>query len=114
MLENVSAITGDVRRPGLYPIVHPVPLRLLLNAAGGLGRSADISQVEVTRYDASVGATTTDIRREVLDLTKISLDSVVVRPGDMVRVATRVTTREWRGGPAGRSASARLIRYSSR
>lgn len=94
MLENVSAITGDVRRPGLYPIVHPVPLRLLLNAAGGLGRSADISQVEVTRYDASVGATTTDIRREVLDLTKISLDSVMVRPGDMVRVATRVTTRE--------------------
>lgn len=94
MLENVSAITGDVRRPGLYPIVQPVPLRLLLNAAGGLGRSADISHVEVTRYDAGVGATTSDIRRDVLDLTQMSLDSVIVRPGDMVRIATRVTTRE--------------------
>ena len=94
MLENVSAITGDVHRPGLYPIVQPVPLRLLLNAAGGLGRSADISHVEVTRYDAGVGATTSDIRRDVLDLTQMSLDSVIVRPGDMVRIATRVTTRE--------------------
>ncbi|WP_372096708.1 SLBB domain-containing protein [Tistrella mobilis] len=94
MLENVSAIAGDVRRPGLYPIVQPVSLRLMLNAAGGLGRSADISRVEITRYDAAVGATTTDITRESLDLTKVSLDSVVVRPGDMVRIATRVTTRE--------------------
>lgn len=94
MLENVSAIVGDVRRPGLYPIVQPVSLRLMLNAAGGLGRSADISRVEITRYDAAVGATTTEITREALDLTKVSLDSVVVRPGDMVRIATRVTTRE--------------------
>src|SRR5690606_27535090 len=77
-----------------YPIVQPVSLRLMLNAAGGLGRSADISRVEITRYDAAVGATTTDITRETLDLTKVSLDSVVVRPGDMVRIATRVTTRE--------------------
>lgn len=94
LLENVSAITGDVRLPGLYPIAQPVPLRLMLNAAGGLGRSADISHVEITRYDASVGATTSDIRRDILDLTQMSLDSVIVRPGDMVRVATRVTTRE--------------------
>ncbi|MGV0761691.1 SLBB domain-containing protein [Tistrella mobilis] len=94
MLENVTAMVGDVRRPGLYPIVQPVSLRLMLNAAGGLGRSADISQVEVTRYDAAVGATTTEISREILDLTKVSLDSVTIRPGDMVRIATRVTTRE--------------------
>ncbi|MAM74525.1 MAG: hypothetical protein CMO29_12045 [Tistrella sp.] len=94
MLENVTAVTGDVRRPGLYPIVKAVPLRLMLNAAGGLGRSADISRVEITRYDASVGAVSTQVRREVLDLTQVSLDAVMVRPGDMVRIATRVTTRE--------------------
>lgn len=94
MLENVTAIVGDVRRPGLYPITQPVSLRLILNAAGGLGRSADISQVEVTRYDAAIGAGTVQVSRETLDLTKVSLDSVLVRPGDSVRVATRVTTRE--------------------
>ncbi|WP_372055649.1 SLBB domain-containing protein [Tistrella mobilis] len=94
MLENVMAVTGDVRRPGLYPIVKAVPLRLILNAAGGLGRSADISRVEITRYDASVGAVSTQVKREVLDLTQVSLDAVMVRPGDMVRIATRVTTRE--------------------
>jgi protein involved in polysaccharide export with SLBB domain len=90
----VTAVTGDVRRPGLYPIAQPVTLRLMLNAAGGLGRSADISQVEISRYDADVAATTTQIRRELLDLTQVSLDSVMVRPGDTVRVATRITTRE--------------------
>ncbi|MEN3165546.1 SLBB domain-containing protein [Tistrella mobilis] len=94
LLENVSAVTGDVRNPGLYPIAQPVSLRILLNAAGGLGRSADISQVEVSRYDAKVSATSTEIQRQVLDLTQVSLDSVMIRPGDTVRVATRVTTRE--------------------
>ncbi|WP_372072668.1 SLBB domain-containing protein [Tistrella mobilis] len=94
LLENITAVTGDVRRPGLYPIVQPVPLRLMLNAAGGLGRSADISRVEVTRYDAAVGAQTTTVRREVLDLTQVSLDAVMIRPGDTVRVSTRITTRE--------------------
>ncbi|WP_372001820.1 SLBB domain-containing protein [Tistrella mobilis] len=94
LLENVTAVTGDVRKPGLYPIAQPVTLRMMLNAAGGLGRSADISQVEISRYDADVAATTTQIRRELLDLTRVSLDSIMVRPGDTVRVATRITTRE--------------------
>lgn len=94
LLENVAAITGDVRSPGLYPIVQPVSMRLLFAAAGGLGRSADVSQVEVTRYDPRIGAQTTDVSRDVYDLEKVSLDSIIIRPGDLVRVATRVTTRE--------------------
>lgn len=94
LLENVTAVTGDVRNPGLYPIVQPVSLRLVLAAAGGLGRSADISQVEITRYDAGFAAQSADVRRERYDLEKVSVDSVMVRPGDMVRIATRVTTRE--------------------
>ena len=48
MTETVS-VTGDVRMPGIYPLLKSRKLRLVLNLAGGFEASAFLDRAEVTR-----------------------------------------------------------------
>lgn len=88
MLDYVTSLEGEVRRPGMYPVLPETPVATLINAGGGLTRQADLSQVEVSRYEAATAAV-----REVVDM-KTSRAGVVVGPGDGVRVNPLETARE--------------------
>lgn len=49
-------ITGEVAKPGRYPYTENMRAQDLIRAAGGLKRSADTNEADLTRYAASGGA----------------------------------------------------------
>ena len=49
-------ITGEVAKPGRYPYTENMHAEDLIEAAGGLKRSADTSTADLTRYAASGGS----------------------------------------------------------
>lgn len=48
-------ITGEVAKPGRYPYTGNMHAADLIRAAGGLKRSADANQADLTRYEAAGG-----------------------------------------------------------
>jgi len=54
LLEESTAVYGEVRRPGLYPIARGTPLNTLIDAAGGLSNESDAANVEFVSYDAAL------------------------------------------------------------
>jgi protein involved in polysaccharide export with SLBB domain len=50
LLDQTVAVYGEVHRPGLYPIVAGTPLKLLVDAAGGLTNESDRSDIEYVSY----------------------------------------------------------------
>lgn len=91
-LEHVIGVTGDVRVPGVYPLATRKDLRSLLTMVGGLGRTADTSAIEVTRYDYK--GSKTAVSRTVVDTAAKGLSSVMVAPGDVIRVNSIPTVRD--------------------
>jgi protein involved in polysaccharide export with SLBB domain len=53
---NTVEITGPVAKPGRYPYTSNMRAEDLIQAAGGLTRSADATTADLTRYAASGGA----------------------------------------------------------
>jgi len=49
-------ITGEVAKPGRYPYTENMHVEDLIQAAGGLKRSADTNMADLTRYKASGGS----------------------------------------------------------
>lgn len=49
LLDNSIALTGEVARPGLYPVLPGVGLDSLVSAAGGFTRTADLASIELSR-----------------------------------------------------------------
>jgi polysaccharide export outer membrane protein len=78
-------IDGDVKSPGLQPI-NDIPMTLMeaLNRAGGLLPTADQSRIALERGDARY---TIDMRALVAK--GINPGSVMLAPGDVVRVHSR-------------------------
>lgn len=87
LLEHAILLQGEVRAPGIYPIVDGTPLASVVASAGGTTREADLTHVELNRYAVrSNGSAVTD--RKVRDLSQAEFAGVLVGPGDNVQIGT--------------------------
>ncbi|MFA4991085.1 MAG: SLBB domain-containing protein [Candidatus Omnitrophota bacterium] len=83
---DVVAISGNVKRPGIYETKSEMPLRELLSFCGGITPSGNLQRIQVERIKDSE-------RRVVVDMEldpagkENSFDSVNLRNGDLVVVA---------------------------
>lgn len=84
VLEHSVNVTGEVRRPGIYPIVPDTGLDAVAAIAGGLTREVDIQRVEVSRFSTSTETTGSGLR-QIIDLKSQHANAVGVGPGDVVR-----------------------------
>jgi len=82
-------VSGEVQRPGVYPVAAGARLLDVIAAAGGYTATADLSRVAVSHADNSAAAT-------IVDLSKFLLSgdasvNVPVTAGDTVLIPTRET-----------------------
>ncbi len=82
-LEYAVSVQGELRIPGVYPVLPDTPIDTVIRAAGGVTLEADAKGVEITR---SVG-----LRENAALLTATTL---TVSPGDSLRISQRQTERE--------------------
>ncbi len=92
LLENVAGLSGEVRQPGLYPIVPGTSFDSVLSLAQGTTREADRTNVELTRPRNDGG-------RQVLNRTTLNIADaggvgITMDPGDSVRFNASFTDRE--------------------
>jgi protein involved in polysaccharide export with SLBB domain len=79
-------ITGAVAKPGRYPYTENMHAEDLIQAAGGLKRSADTNTADLTRYAASGGAS------ERLEISLVEIrngnasEDVPLRSGDVLAI----------------------------
>jgi polysaccharide export outer membrane protein len=81
-------ITGQVARPGSYPLISPMTVMQLIALAGGLSEFADGNEITVVRIDpgAASGATTLRFKYDDVAKRKNLRQNVDLRPGDTVIV----------------------------
>lgn len=84
LLEYAISIEGEVRFPGVYPVVPGAKADTVLKAVGGVTLDADSDAVEMT----SVQGERTD------NMSLRQLGQATLNPGDVVRIAARVAKRE--------------------
>ncbi len=84
LLEYAVSLEGEVRAPGVYPVVPGAKAESLLRAVGGVTLDADGDAVEMTGSDG----------KRVSDMSLRQLSQSTLNPGDVIRVASRVSQRE--------------------
>lgn len=85
LLDQAVLLTGEVRLPGLYPIMDDTGLDALIAAAGGLTDTADLATVEFAREPVEQSGTR-QLTRTLLDLRSGNLAAVRLSPRDVVRI----------------------------
>jgi protein involved in polysaccharide export with SLBB domain len=93
LLDTAVLLTGEVRQPGLYPIINDTGLDLVLAAAGGVTDGADLTGVELAREPTEQGGAI-PLTRIVLDLRSRNFRAVRLSPRDVVRIPRGFTDRE--------------------
>lgn len=88
VLEHLVTVSGEVRLPGAYPVTPNTPLSSIVAVVGGLTRNVDLSIVEISKY--------TDNRttRQLVNIGRTSMQTIVVNPGDIAKFNTRFTDRD--------------------
>jgi protein involved in polysaccharide export with SLBB domain len=86
LLDQAVLLTGEVRLPGLYPIVDDTGLDAVLAAAGGVTDTADLSAIEFSREPAEQSRAI-PLSRSFLDLRSRNFAAVRLSPRDGIRVA---------------------------
>jgi polysaccharide export outer membrane protein len=94
LLEHALMLQGEVRAPGIYPVIGGTQLDTIISAAEGLSREADLSNVEFSHYGNSGQQAQPQLGRQVKDLSQTSLASVSLNPGDVVKVGRNFTSRD--------------------
>jgi protein involved in polysaccharide export with SLBB domain len=91
MRDHVVNVGGAVRGTGLYLVGPDADIKSVLQAAGGLARWADRTNIEVisTEVDADRGVAKT--QRRVVSLNQAAEASYIVAPRDEVRVSQVLT-----------------------
>jgi protein involved in polysaccharide export with SLBB domain len=82
-------ITGEVAKPGRYPLTTNMKLEDLVRVAGGLKRSAYTESADLTRFDPNASRTTPSDRLEVNLSAAVSgdlNDDVPLRDGDVLTI----------------------------
>jgi polysaccharide export outer membrane protein len=91
VLEHAALALGEVRQPGVYPVVPKTSLASLVRVAEGLTRNADIGRTELSAPTAGNGG----LRSQELVRTQLAaIDGVAISPGDIVRFNTLFSDRE--------------------
>lgn len=94
------SVQGAVRLSGTWPVAQPTPIQTVLDVAGGVTADGDVMRTEILRNDvgllkqASYGADSgadrsTVARRDRVNLTEASAQSLTLAAGDSVRVPDR-------------------------
>ena len=78
-------LTGEVRLPGLYPILNDTGLDAVLATAGGATDTADLSTIEFSREPADQSGTL-PLTRTLIDLRSRNFGAVRLSPRDAVRL----------------------------
>lgn len=94
VLEYAVTLQGELNQPGAYPILTGTPLSSLLSLAGGLGRDADLGQVEVTRFADERERPVGGSWRMNVDGRRGGLEQVALHPGDIIRFNPVFTNRD--------------------
>ncbi len=85
LLDQSVLLAGEVRLPGLYPVLNDTGLDAVLAAAGGATDTADLSTVEFSREPAEQSRTL-PLTRTLLDLRSRNFAAVRLSPRDAVRL----------------------------
>lgn len=94
LLDQSMLLTGEVRVPGLYPVLPRTSLEMVAAVAGGITEGADLSQVELAR-EGPGAAGPLSLGRVMLDLRRDGgLAAVAVAPRDAVRILRGEGERE--------------------
>lgn len=83
--ERMVRLSGEVRRPGAYPVAGTISLAPLLKAAGGTKKQADLHKVELL-YTGQTQGSRTAAKRKVHNLKKEDPETILVSVGDAVRI----------------------------
>lgn len=81
LLEESTAVYGEVRRPGLYPIVRGTRLQILVDAAGGLSNESDHANIEFVSYGEALQTGKSSYR--TLNFDDATAAAMAVNPGDL-------------------------------
>ncbi len=93
LLDNAMLLLGEVRLPGLYPVLDNTGLDEALAAAGGITDTADLAAIELAR-EPSEQATSIPLSRTVLDLRSRNFAAVRLSPRDAIRIPRGFTDRD--------------------
>ncbi|MCO6414750.1 SLBB domain-containing protein [Siccirubricoccus sp. KC 17139] len=93
LLDQAVLLTGEVRLPGLYPIVDGAGLDAVIATAGGATDTADLSTVEFAREPAEQ-STTLPLARTLLDLRSRNFAAVRLSPRDVLRLPRGFADRD--------------------
>jgi polysaccharide export outer membrane protein len=94
LLEHGTAVTGEVRSPGIYPTAAPTPLSSIVGVAGGMTREVDLTRVHVSRYTVESETGSATISSEELNANELGLGQIMVSAGDVVRFNAVFTDRD--------------------
>lgn len=94
LLENATLLTGEIRTPGVFPVLSGTKLSALVQSSGGMTSRANLKQVELSRatIKQEQGASTTT--RTILDFSNLNFDSLQLIPGDVLRFNPIFSDRE--------------------
>lgn len=86
--EHAVFVRGAVRKPGLWPVAEGTGMDSVIAASGGMTLEASPQTVEVTSTSLNEGAQkgSGGPRRGLVDLTTINPSSIILSPGDSIRV----------------------------
>ncbi|SDB63366.1 protein involved in polysaccharide export, contains SLBB domain of the beta-grasp fold [Belnapia rosea] len=85
LIDQTVLLTGEVRLPGLYPILDDTGLDAVLAAAGGATDTADLSTVEFAREPAEQNGAL-PLSRTLLDLRSRNFAAIRLSPRDALRL----------------------------
>ena len=92
--EYLVFVSGSVRDPGPYLADSGTSLQGILDAAGGVQRSADLSWIEVTSTDIDVSTGTSKTLRTAYKGNAAEFEKISLRPLDSVRVRQVFSDRD--------------------
>ncbi|PZW46645.1 protein involved in polysaccharide export with SLBB domain [Humitalea rosea] len=85
LLDTAVLLTGEVRLPGLYPVLDDTGLDMVIAAGGGVTDTADLAAIEHAREPLEQ-AGAIPLQRTLLDLRSRNFAAIRLSPRDAVRV----------------------------